>query len=93
MINTAFVLTIILDFVKWDMTRLVKSNKIMLYGCIVVTNTKQSMSAPSEESKRLADNTSFPIPFSKQDLIHIINRLPVGFHSCKGKYYLSGLDF
>lgn len=72
--------------VKWNMTKLPKDSKVLLCGSIV-SAAVPPVSAPQSPSSIAADLPMADIPwnFSKQELILILNRMPVGFHSCRGE--------
>lgn len=43
-----------------------------------------SVSAPHMDSVKAVDAPFSAIPYGKQDLVHIMNRVPIGFHSVEG---------
>lgn len=42
------------------------------------------VSSPHEDSINAVDAKASPIPYSKKDLIHWFNRVPIGMHSVAG---------
>lgn len=68
--------------VKWNVSKVSGTNHVLLMGS--QQETAVPVSTPHQDSLDAVDAHAVAIPYSKQDLIHWFNRIPIGMHSVAG---------
>lgn len=72
--------------VKWTASKVIDCTLLLMIGTAIdEKDVEKPISAPHADSVSAVDAHTNPIPYCKQDLVCIMNRVPIGFHSIARK--------